>query len=87
MEPYMGIVPQDWTEEEIADWKKAMGQRLRKLIEATEGKRKEFVFAEKIGISQGSLSDILNGKNIPTAFTLLKIMQNTDISIEHILRG
>jgi len=65
--------PQYWTERQKAEWQKEMGQRLREAIEAEYGYRQEYVFAKAIGISQGSLSDIISGKSTPSAYTLVKM--------------
>jgi transcriptional regulator with XRE-family HTH domain len=78
---------QDWTVVEIDQWKADVGQRLRKAITKRYGKRNEYQFAQDIGISQGSLSDIVNGRSSPSALTLLKIKENTTISINYILKG
>lgn len=42
-------------------------------------------FAKLIGISQGSLSDIENGKTKPSAETLASIVRNTDINAAWLL--
>ncbi|MBS4068910.1 MAG: helix-turn-helix transcriptional regulator [Sulfurimonas sp.] len=53
-----------------------------------EGKNlKVAAFAALIGISQGSLSDIENGKTKPSAETLVKIVRNTDIDPGWLLTG
>lgn len=44
-------------------------------------------FAALIGISQGSLSDIENGKTKPSAETLASIVRNTDIDATWLLTG
>jgi len=44
-------------------------------------------FAEIIGISQGSLSDIENGKTNPSADTLASIVRKTDIDAGWLLTG
>lgn len=87
MTDYKQWYPQDWDDKDIASWKRDMGIRLCTAIEATRGYRKEYLFAKEIGISQGSLSDIINGRSTPSALTLLKIMENTDFNIEYILKG
>ncbi len=84
---YQDIPPQDWTEEQYRQWRKDLGQRLRRAIEKRKGKRKEKEFAEDVDISQGSLSEIISGKSTPSAFTLLKIDQNSTISMIYLLRG
>ena len=76
-----------WKPNHVEQWRGAMGQRLREIIKVKYGTRKEHQFAEEIGISQGSLSEILNGISTPSALTLLKIMENTNMSVTYILRG
>lgn len=71
----------------IEDWKLKLGQRLRRAIEKRYGRRSECRFAKDIQISQGSLSDILNGRSQPCALTLLKISEKTTISVKYLLRG
>lgn len=44
-------------------------------------------FAKLIGISQGSLSDIENGKTKPSADTLASIIRNTDIDSKWLMIG
>lgn len=44
-------------------------------------------FSEIIGISQGSLSDIENEKTFPSADTLQKIVEKTDINAHWLLTG
>jgi len=84
---YQNFLPQMWKPKHVEQWRIDMGQRLRVLIKVKYGKRKEHVFAEEIGISQGSLSEILNGISTPSALTLLKIIENTNMSVIYILRG
>ena len=79
--------PREWTDQEKDQWKKEVGQRLRETINRYYGDRSENTFAKDIGISQGSLSDILNGNSAPSALTLLKMMRNTSIGIELLLGG
>ena len=76
-----------WKPRDVDQWRKDMGKRLRELIKAKYGYRQEKVFAEEIGMSQGSVSDIINGKATPHALTLLKIMENTNMSVTYILKG
>ena len=76
-----------WNRREYADWKIDVGARLFNAIEKEYGERKMFVFAKNVGISQGSLSEIINGISTPSALTLMKIMENSDIDIAHLLRG
>lgn len=73
------------TPKQVDKWKKEVGQRLRDAIKLYYGYRQECVFAELVGISQGSLSDILNGKSSPSALTLKKIGEKTNIDILKLL--
>lgn len=79
--------PRNWTRRQQEAWQLTVGQRLAHLIEDTLGKRKQWRFAKIIGLSQGSLSDIIRGKSSPSALTLLKIDANTNINILELLRG
>lgn len=72
---------------QIDNWKVDMGQRLRDEITEKFGRRSERKFAKAINISPGSLSEILNGISTPSALTLLKIMENTNMSVMYILKG
>ena len=69
------------TPKQVKQWKKEVGNRLFIEIYNYLGNRKQHVFAKLIGISQGSLSDILNGKSAPSALTLKYIAEKTDIDI------
>ena len=80
MKHYSDKNPKDWTSRQKADWQNDMGKRLRELIEDAYGYRQEYKFAKEIGISQGSLSDILNGKSTPSAYTLVKMARFFDIN-------
>ena len=73
------------TPKQIDQWKREVGERLREEIKHDFGYRKEYQFAEYIGISQGSLSDILNGKSSPSALTLKYIAEKTPINIVKLL--
>lgn len=55
-----------------------IGQRVRE-YRLTKGLRLK-AFAAQIGISQGSLSDIENGKTRPSANTVVSIVQSTGIN-------
>ena len=68
-------------------FKQAVGQRLRSQIEYRFGKRKEYMFAKQIKISQGSLSDILNGNSSPSAETLVRIHNRGKINMVFLLTG
>jgi len=48
---------------------------------------KSYQLAAKIKISQGSLSDIENGKSDPSAATIKKLYLHTDINISWMLTG
>jgi len=76
-----------FTAKQSAKFKKEVGKRLRAEIEGIYGNRREFVFAKQIGISQGSLSDILNGKSSPSAETLMRIATHTTIGVTWLLIG
>jgi transcriptional regulator with XRE-family HTH domain len=63
-----------------------IGRRLKE-YRKIKGIRTITSFSEIIGISQGSLSDIENEKTFPSADTLQKIIQNTDINAHWLLTG
>ena len=48
---------------------------------------KSFELAKLIRISQGSLSDIENNKSLPSADTIAKLYQHTDLNIIWLLTG
>ncbi len=48
---------------------------------------KGYKLAQVINISQGSLSDIENGKSYPSTPTIIKIITKTDIDIHWLLLG
>ena len=81
--------PKNWTDRQKAQWQEDLGQRLRDKITDQYGYRQEYVFAKAIGISQGSLSDIINGKSLPSAYTLIKMARVSEgnFDIESILGG
>ena len=60
--------------------KRIKSYRLKKNLKATE-------LSEKIGISQGTLSDIENDKTKPSADTLSLIIRHTDINPTWLLTG
>jgi len=64
---------------------KGLGGRLRKWRK--KASMKSFELAEKIQISQGSLSDIENEKSLPSANTIASLMENTDIDIFWMMTG
>jgi transcriptional regulator with XRE-family HTH domain len=63
-----------------------MGHRLT-VYRKIRGIRTVTNFSEIIGISQGSLSDIENEKTFPSADTLHKIVEKTDINAHWLLTG
>lgn len=48
---------------------------------------KSYQLAKTIKISQGSLSDIENGKSNPSAATVVKFIKHTDINVLWMLTG
>ena len=64
---------------------KTMGQRLRAFRKSKN--LKGYQFAKKIGISQGSLSDLENEISLPSAKTLKGLCLETDINIHWLLTG
>lgn len=64
---------------------RGIGSRIRQFREQTGHKVKGF--AELIGISQGSLSDIENEKTMPSAKTLASLVRITDIEPVWLLTG
>ena len=77
------------TLEEITeeDFRAGVGERLRAAILKKYGYRAESLFAESIGVSQATISDICRGNTAPSAFTLFKIDQFSSIDIKKLLRG
>lgn len=84
---YKNKKAKNWTPREYAQWKKDLGDRLRKSIDLEYGERRQFKFAKDVGISQGSLSEIINGISTPSALTLMKIMERSEIDVVRLLRG
>ncbi len=64
---------------------KFLGQRLREWRKTLH--LKSFELAKLIHISQGSLSDIENNKSLPSADTVTKLYQHTNINIIWLLTG
>ncbi|NVN97663.1 helix-turn-helix transcriptional regulator [Candidatus Nomurabacteria bacterium] len=62
-----------------------IGKRIQEYRMSLRYKTKEF--AQIVGISQGSLSDIENLKTKPSADTLESLVRNTDINPEWLLTG
>jgi len=58
---------------------KFLGDRLRQWRKSVP--LRGYQLAKKIGISQGSLSDIENGKSLPSADTIAKLYQHTNLNI------
>lgn len=58
---------------------KYLGDRLRQWRKSVP--LKAYQLAKKIGVSQGSLSDIENGKSLPSADTIAKLYQHTNLNI------
>jgi len=80
--------PIDWTDRQKDQWQQAVAYRLREMIADLYGKRSEYKFAKAIGISQGSLSDILNGHSMPSAYTMVKMADVLDTeTVSSILGG
>lgn len=67
-------------------WKLALGKDLRKQIIKHYGENSEWEFARDIGISQGSVSEIVNGISAPSGLTLKLIDEHTKINIMRLLR-
>jgi transcriptional regulator with XRE-family HTH domain len=64
---------------------KHLGQRLREWRKTLH--LKSYELAKLIHISQGSLSDIENDKSLPSADTLAKLYQYTNLNIIWLLTG
>lgn len=64
---------------------KTVGQRLRAWRKSKSLRLVDV--SEKIGVSQGSLSDMENGKSLPSAGTLTGLCMNTDVNICWLLTG
>ena len=62
-----------------------MGMRIRSWRESQGMKAKEL--ARRLKISGGSLSEIENGKSLPSALTLASIHQNTGLNVGYVLTG
>jgi transcriptional regulator with XRE-family HTH domain len=61
-----------------------IGDNIKKI--RTKNNMKQSIFANTIGISQGTLSDIENGKGKPSVDTVLAISEKFDISTDRILK-
>jgi transcriptional regulator with XRE-family HTH domain len=62
-----------------------IGERIKTLRKSIGFNQKEF--SNKIGISQGSLSDIEKGRNKPSIQTLIEISGNFNVSIDWLIKG
>lgn len=62
-----------------------IGMRIKKIRK--ENNMKQLDFSKRIGISQGTLSEIENGKFKPSIDTLISICKQFDISSDWILTG
>jgi len=67
-------------------WKTALGIELKKQIIKYYGEHRVFEFAQDIGVSQGSVSEIVNGISAPSSLTLKLIDQFTEINVMGLLR-
>ncbi|MCQ4922963.1 helix-turn-helix domain-containing protein [Tissierella carlieri] len=64
---------------------KNIGERIKKIRKSI--KMSQIEFSKKIGISQGTLSEIENGNNNPSIETLIKIKEMTNLDIDEIIYG
>lgn len=62
-----------------------VGKRLRTWRKSCSYKLVEF--SKKIGVSQGSLSDLENDKSLPSATTLTNLIIHTDVDLVWLLTG
>ena len=62
-----------------------MGRRIRNWRKDQD--MKGYDLARKLKISGGSLSEIENGKSLPSALTLVSLHQNTDLDVGYVLTG
>ncbi|MBM9546127.1 helix-turn-helix transcriptional regulator [Leptospira sp. 201903074] len=62
-----------------------MGNRFRELIKSLSLTQKDF--AIRIGVSQGFVSEIINGKNLPSQETLTKISKEFNVNLDWLLAG
>lgn len=63
-------------------YRKALGENIRRIRKRQ--KMTQDVFSEKIGIEPSSLSNIENGKTLPSTLTILQIQQQFNISAQEI---
>ncbi len=71
--------------EELSGTASFLGSRLRQWRKTLP--LKSFELAKLIKISQGSLSDIENNKSLPSADTIAKLYQHTDLNVVWLLTG
>lgn len=69
------------------DYSGAVGARLMQWLTKNGYHRQMFKFAAEIGLSQGSLSDLINGKSCPAAATLARFHAYAGIDIVWLLTG
>ncbi|MEB1806017.1 MAG: helix-turn-helix domain-containing protein [Bacillaceae bacterium] len=62
-----------------------IGERIKELRKSVDLSQKEF--SKKIGISQGSLSDIEKGRNKPSIETFIAISNQFNVTIDWIIKG
>lgn len=60
--------------------KKMIGQNIRNLSKELYGHRKDFLMAEALYISQGTLSDIMTGRSFPSCITIIKLAKLMEIT-------
>lgn len=61
----------------------ALATRLNKALVVKDKSQEEF--AEKIGVSEGALSNYRNGKRLPDTYVLVKIAQELDTTVDYLL--
>ena len=76
-----------WTTKQKEHWSRDVAEGLREMIKDQYGYRADYKFAADIGISQGSLSDLLNGHSLPAAYTLVKMADVLGTTVGEILKG
>ncbi|WP_061222156.1 helix-turn-helix domain-containing protein [Leptospira weilii] len=62
-----------------------MSDRIRVLLKALGVTQKEF--ADNVGISQGFVSEIINGKNVPSHETLARIAFKYRVNLNWLING
>ncbi len=71
-------VQEKWGKMDEKDTRKLLGENIRR-IRWSKNMTQE-AFSEKIGIEPSSLSNIENGKSLPSTQTILNIQQQFDVS-------